>query len=148
MSKEHTSVQTVSAETANVMLGSVQAVSVWAQNNGLTPEDAMVRRVCEDEVVDTQPQQRAVGARRNFGRPSAQPYSLKVIDLRRKRRSGILAAVDGSIHRGCELNELAPLTATDVIIDAARISSPSTSRRTKSGGAVSRPSVRRGPRKV
>jgi hypothetical protein len=31
-SKEHTSVQTVSAETVNVMLGSVQAVSVWAQN--------------------------------------------------------------------------------------------------------------------
>ncbi len=31
-SKEHTSLQTVSAETVNVMLGSVQAVSVWAQN--------------------------------------------------------------------------------------------------------------------
>lgn len=48
-----------------------------------------------------------------------------------------------ALFTGARLNEFAPLTATDVIIDAARISSPSTSRRTKSRGAVSRPSVRR-----
>jgi hypothetical protein len=38
-SKEHTSVQKVSAGTVNKLLGGVQAVCVWARNNGLIPED-------------------------------------------------------------------------------------------------------------
>ncbi len=38
-SKEHTSVPKVSAETVNKLLGSVQAVCLWARNNGLIPED-------------------------------------------------------------------------------------------------------------
>ena len=38
-SKEHTSVQKVSAETVNKLLGGAQAVCVWARNNGLIPGD-------------------------------------------------------------------------------------------------------------
>jgi hypothetical protein len=38
-SKEHASVQKVSAETVNKLLGGVQAVCVWARNNGLIPDD-------------------------------------------------------------------------------------------------------------
>src|SRR5262249_34152809 len=38
-SREHTGVPKVSAETVNKLLGSVQAVCVWAWNNGLIPED-------------------------------------------------------------------------------------------------------------
>jgi hypothetical protein len=38
-SKEHTSAQKVSAESVNKLLGGVQAVCVWARNNGLIPDD-------------------------------------------------------------------------------------------------------------
>ncbi len=38
-SKEHAGAQKVSAETVNKLLGGVQAVCVWARNNGLIPDD-------------------------------------------------------------------------------------------------------------
>jgi hypothetical protein len=39
-SQEHCGVQKVSAETVNKLLGGVQAVCLWARNNGLIPDDA------------------------------------------------------------------------------------------------------------
>jgi hypothetical protein len=81
----------------------------------------MVRTVFEDEVADTQPQKRAVGAGRTSDALQLKHIHSKSSTCGRKGRTGILAAVDGSMlySPGARLNELAPLTATDVITDAA-----------------------------
>jgi integrase len=118
-SKEHTSVQRVSAETVNVMLGSVQAVSVWAQNNGLIPQD----------VSWTDPFSRMRLPTRSFKR---EPWALE--ELRTLFSSTIFTQGDRpvsgkgeaafwlplmALFTGARLNELAPLTAADVITDPA-----------------------------
>jgi integrase len=118
-SKEHTSVQRVSAETVNVMLGSVQAVSVWAQNNGLIPED----------VSWSDPFSRMRLPTRRFKRA---PWALE--ELRTLFSSTIFTHGDRpvsgkgeaafwlplmALFTGARLNELAPLTAADVITDPA-----------------------------
>jgi integrase len=119
-SKEHrTGVQRVSAETVNVMLGSVQAVCVWAQNNGLIPED----------VPWSDPFSRMRLPTRSFRR---EPWALE--ELRTLFSSTIFTQghrpVSGkgeaafwlplmALFTGARLNELAPLTAADVITDPA-----------------------------
>jgi integrase len=116
-SKEHTCVQRVSAETVNVMPGSLQAVSVWAQNNGLIPED----------VSWSDPFSRMRLPTRRFKRA---PWALE--ELRTLFSSTIFTQghrpVSGkgeaafwlplmALFTGARLNELAPLTAADVITD-------------------------------
>jgi integrase len=118
-SKEHTSVRRVSAETVNVLLGSVQAVCVWAQNNGLVPED----------VPWSDPFSRMRLPTRGFRR---EPWALE--ELRTLFSSTIFTQghrpVGGkgeaafwlplmALFTGARLNELAPLTAADVITDPA-----------------------------
>jgi integrase len=118
-SKEHTSVQRLSAETVNVMLGAVQTVCVWAQNNGLIPED----------VQWLDPFSRMRLRTRGFRR---EPWALE--ELRTLFSSTIFTQghrpVSGkgeaafwmplmALFTGARLNELAPLTAADVITDAA-----------------------------
>jgi integrase len=117
-SKEHTSVQKVSAATVNLTLSSVQAVCVWAQNNGLIPEDVPWSDPFSRMRLPTR------GRRR-------EPWALE--ELRTLFSSTIFTQghrpVGGkgeaafwmplmALFTGARLNELAPLTATDVIIDA------------------------------
>jgi integrase len=118
-SKKHTSIQRISAETVNVMLGSAQAVCVWAQNNGLIPQD----------VPWSDPFSRMRLPIRGFKR---EPWALE--ELRTLFSSTIFTQghrpVSGkgeaafwlplmALFTGARLNELAPLTAADVITDAA-----------------------------
>jgi integrase len=118
-SKEHGSVQRLSAETVNVMLGSVQAVCVWAQNNGLIPEDVAWSDPFSRMRLPTR------GRRR-------EPWALE--ELRTLFGSTIFTQghrpVGGkgeaafwlplmALFTGARLNELAPLTAADVITDPA-----------------------------
>jgi integrase len=118
-SREHTSAKKVSAETVNKLLGGVQAVCVWARNNGLIPDDV----------------------------PWSDPFSKMRLPTRKSRRepwapeelrtlfsSAIFTQGDRpvagkgeaafwlplmALFTGARLNELAPLTAADVITDAA-----------------------------
>jgi integrase len=118
-SKEHTGVQRVSAQTVNVMLGSLQAVCVWAQNNGLIPEDVPWSDPFSRMRLPTR------GRRR-------EPWALE--ELRTLFSSTIFTQghrpVSGkgeaafwlplmALFTGARLNELAPLTAADVITDPA-----------------------------
>jgi hypothetical protein len=90
-SKEHTGVPKVSAETVNKLLGGVQAVCVWAWNNGLIPEDVPWSDPFSKMRLPTRRPRREPWTRKNFARSSAQPYSPKVIGPwpeREKQRSG------------------------------------------------------------
>jgi hypothetical protein len=87
------------------------------------------------------PQKRAVGARRTSDALQLNHIHSRLSTCGWKGRSGILATVDG-FFTGARLNELAPLTAADVVTDPATDIVSIISRRTKSVGAVSRPSVR------
>jgi integrase len=118
-SKEHTSVQKVSAETVNKLLGGVQAVCVWARNNGLIPDDVPWSDPFSKMRLPTR-------------KPRREPWALE--ELRTLFRSAIFTQggrpVAGkgeaafwlplmALFTGARLNELAPLTAADVITDAA-----------------------------
>jgi integrase len=118
-SKKHTSVKRISATTVNLMFGSVQTVCVWAQNNGLIPED----------VSWSDPFSRMRLRTRGFRR---EPWALE--ELRTLFSSTIFTQGDRpmsgkgetafwlplmALFTGARLNELAPLTAADVITDAA-----------------------------
>jgi integrase len=118
-SKKHTSVQRISATTVNIMFGGVQTVCVWAQNNGLIPED----------VLWSDPFSRMRLRARGFRR---EPWALE--ELRTLFGSTIFTQghrpVSGkgeaafwmplmALFTGARLNELAPLTAADVVTDAA-----------------------------
>jgi len=118
-SKEHTSDQKVSAETVNKLLGGVQAVCLWARNNGLIPDD----------VPWSDPFSRM---RLPTRKPRREPWALA--ELRTLFNSAIFTQGDRpvagkgeaafwlplmALFTGARLNELAPLTAADVITDAA-----------------------------
>src|SRR6266446_6317348 len=118
-SKEHTSVAKVSAETVNKLLGGVQAVCVWARNNGLIPDDVPWSGPFARMRLPTR-------------RPKREPWALE--ELRTLFSSAIFTQGDRpvagkgeaafwlplmALYTGARLNELAPLTAADVITDAA-----------------------------
>ncbi|HSR76228.1 MAG TPA: DUF6538 domain-containing protein, partial [Xanthobacteraceae bacterium] len=116
-SKEHPRAQKVSAATVNKLLGGVQAVGLWARDNGLIPDDVpwadpfANMRLPEDKPSREpwQPEELrllftspvfADGARPTAGRGEAA-YWLPLLGL----------------FTGARLGELAPLTAADVTID-------------------------------
>jgi integrase len=118
-SKEHTGAQKVSAETVNKLLGGVQAVCVWARNNGLIPEDVPWSDPFSKMRLPTR-------------RSRREPWRLE--ELRRLFSSAIFTQGDRpvagkaeaafwlplmALFTGARLNELAPLTAADVITDPA-----------------------------
>ena len=118
-SKEHASVEKVSAETVNKLLGGVQAVCLWARNNGLMPDD----------VPWSDPFSRM---RLPTRKPRREPWELE--ELRTLFSSAIFTEgerpVAGkgeaafwlplmALFTGARLNELAPLTVADVLTDAA-----------------------------
>jgi integrase len=118
-SKEQTSVEKVSAETVNKLLGGVQAVCLWARNNGLIPDDMPWSDPFSRMRLPTRKSRR-------------EPWALE--ELRTLFSSTIFAQGDRpaagrgeaafwlplmALFTGARLNELAPLTAADVITDAA-----------------------------
>ena len=118
-SKEHPSLQKVSAETVNKLLGGVQAVCVWARNNGLIPDDVPWSDPFSKMRLPTRQSRR-------------EPWRLE--ELRRLFSSAIFTRGDRpvagkgeaafwlplmALFTGARLNELAPLTVADVITDAA-----------------------------
>jgi integrase len=113
-SKERTSVQKVSAEK---LLGGVQAVCVWA-NNGLIPDDVPWSDPFSKMRLPTR-------------KPKREPWAPE--ELRTLFSSAIFTQGDRTVagrgeaafwlplmalFSGARLNELAPLTAADVITDA------------------------------
>jgi integrase len=118
-SKEHTGVPKVSAETVNKLLGGVQAVCVWARNNGLIPEDVPWSDPFSKMRLPTR-------------RPRREPWTPE--ELRTLFSSAIFTQGDRpvagkgeaafwlplmALFTGARLNELAPLTAADVVSDVA-----------------------------
>jgi integrase len=118
-SKEHASVQKVSAETVNKLLGGVQAVCLWARNNGLIPDDVPWSDPFSKMRLPTR-------------KPRREPWELD--ELRTLFGSTIFTQGDRpvagrgeaafwlplmALFTGARLNELSPLTAADVITDAA-----------------------------
>ena len=115
----HTTAQKVSAQTVNKLLGSVQAVCVWARNNGVIPEDMLWSDPFSKMRLPTR-------------RSRREPWRLE--ELRTLFSSAIFTQGDRpvtgkgeaafwlplmALFTGARLNELAPLTAADVITDAA-----------------------------
>jgi hypothetical protein len=117
-SKEHTSVQKVSAETVNKLLGGVQAVCVWARNNGLIPDDVPWSDPFSKMRLPTR-------------KPRREPWAPE--ELRTLFSSAIFTQGDRpvagkgepafwlplmALFTGARLNELAPLTtygAKDIV---------------------------------
>ena len=115
----HSTAQKVSAQTVNKLLGSVQAVCVWARNNGVIPEDMLWSDPFSKMRLPTR-------------RSRREPWRLE--ELRTLFSSAIFTQGDRpvtgkgeaafwlplmALFTGARLNELAPLTAADVITDAA-----------------------------
>src|SRR5260370_31467004 len=118
-SKEHTGAQKGSAETVNKLLGGVQAVCVWARNNGLIPEDVAWSDPFSKMRLPTR-------------RSRREPWRLE--ELRTLFSSAIFTQGDRpvagkgeaafslpliALFTGAPLNPLSPLTAADAITDAA-----------------------------
>jgi integrase len=116
-SRKHGGIPRVSAATVNKMLGGVQAVLMWARDNGFIPDevpwaDPFSRMRLEEEIPTREPWQLdelktlfgspvfTEGARPAGGRGEAA-FWLPLLGL----------------FTGARLGELAPLTASDVSID-------------------------------
>ncbi len=118
-SRQHTNAQKVSAETVNKLLGGVQAVCLWARDNGLIPDD----------VAWSDPFSKMRLPKRKSQRQPWEPEELRVLfgstifthgdrpKAGRGEASFWLPLM--ALFTGARLNELAPLTAADVKTDVA-----------------------------
>jgi integrase len=118
-SKDHPGVSKVSAETVNKLLGAVQAVGLWARDNGLIPDDMPWSDPFSNMRLQTRKSTRQPWQtdelRRLFGSPIFTRGN-------RPRAGGGDAAFWLpllALFTGARLNELAPLTAADITTDEA-----------------------------
>ena len=118
-SRQHPETQKLSPATVNKLLGGVQAVAVWARDNGLIPDDVpwadpFSNMRLEEAEPEREPWE-ASELRVLFGSP------VFIAGIRPKAGGGEAAfwlPLLG-IFTGARLGELAPLTAADVVADEA-----------------------------
>ncbi len=118
-SRRHTEARKVSAATVNKLLGGVQAVTVWARDNGLIPDDVpWADPFSNMRLEEPEPE-----------REPWEPAELRILfgspvftDGARPKAGGGAAAFWLpllGIFTGARLGELAPLTVDDVTADEA-----------------------------
>lgn len=118
-SRKHPETQKVSPATVNKLLGGVQAVAVWARDNGLIPDDVpWADPFSNMRLEEAEP-----------GREPWEPSELRVLFSSPVFSEGIRPKAGGGeaafwlpmlgIFTGARLGELAPLTAADVVADEA-----------------------------
>jgi integrase len=117
--KAHPSAERLSAATVNKSLGAVQAVAVWARDNGLIPDDVP----WSDPVANMRLEEPA---------PEREPWEIAELNVlfaspvyaqgQRPKAGGGEAAhwlpLLG-LYTGARLGELGPLRTTDITTDAA-----------------------------
>ena len=116
-SGKHPEAAKVSPATVNKLLGGVQAVAVWARDNGLIP----------DELPWADPFSNMRLDEAEPGREPWEPSELRVLFSSPVFTEGVRSKAGGGnaafwlpllgIFTGARLGELAPLTAADVVAD-------------------------------
>jgi integrase len=116
-SKEHSEAQRVSPATVNKLLGGVQAVAVWARDNGIIPDDVpWADPFSNMRLEEPEPE-----------REPWEPSELRVLFSSPVFTEGARPRAGGGeaafwlpllgIFTGARLGELAPLTAADLSAD-------------------------------